>query len=401
MPDVLRVIARLNVGGPARHVIRIHRPLLERGWRSVLATGRAEPHEGDLIDEARAAGLDVRVLPSLGRSVDPLRDARSVAALRRLVLQIRPAVLHTHTAKAGVVGRLAALSVRPRPALVHTYHGHVLAGYFGAPVSALFGAVEGALARRTDRLVAVAAAVRDELLAAHHVGRPGQYEIIPPGIDRARTAPDRAAGAALRAQLGLAEGAVLVGCIGRLEPVKRVDLLLEAWGAVSRAAPSARLLVVGDGSEGQLLRARLATLPGAHWRAPRADLGAVYGALDVLALPSAREGLPQVLVEALAAGVPVVASAVGGVPGLLATGRGGVLVAPGDADALAAALLSLCTDAGRRRQLADGARALDLAEHGADAVAARLARLYEQVAGSAVAAGAAGSQTARPCTSSS
>ena len=399
----------MNVGGPARHVIRIHAPLLARGWRSVLVTGRAGPHEGDLLNEARDAGLDVRVLEPLGRAIHPARDLRALAALRRLIHELRPDVVHTHTAKAGLLGRTAALGARPRPALVHTYHGHVLSGYFGPAASALFRRAEAGLARRTDRLVAVAGAVRDELVSAHGVGRREQYVVIPPGIDAARTAPDRAAGAALRARLGLRPGDVLVGCVGRLEPVKRVDRLLDAWERVAAAAPRAQLLVVGEGEHGEAVRARLQSLPRARWLAPRRELGVIYGALDVLALPSAREGLPQVVVEALAAGVPVVASAVGGVPALIEHGRTGLLVPEGDGAALAEALIALATQDGRRAELAAGARSLDLSAHGAEAVAARLADLYAELAGAPAARAAelgvekagVGADTALPCTSSS
>jgi glycosyltransferase involved in cell wall biosynthesis len=284
---------------------------------------------------------------------------------------------------------------------VHTYHGHVLSGYFAAPVAAVFRQAERLLAARTDALVAVAPQVRDELLHEHRVGRPGQYVVLPPGIDAARTAADPQLGAALRAELGLRREHVLVGCIGRLAPVKRVALLLDAWPAVSAAAPHARLLVVGDGPEGGRLRARIAALPGAAWLAPRADLRAVYGALDLLALPSAHEGLPQVLVEALCAGLPVVACAVGGVPQLVAHGRQGLLVPRGEAGALAAALADLCNDAARRASLAAAARATDLSMHGEEAVAEALAALYARVAASRLENPAGETQTRPACTSSS
>src|SRR5262245_41351276 len=278
MPEVLRVVARLNVGGPARHAIRVAAPLAARGWHTLLVTGQATADEGDLADEARAAGLELQRLPELGRALAPLRDYSAWRALRRLVEARRPALVHTHTAKAGVVGRLAALraSLRAPPALVHTYHGHVLDGYFARPVSAAFRRVEASLARRTDRLVAVSRSVRDELLRRHLVGRPEQWVVIPPGIDFERTAPDRQAGAELRRALGLQAGDVLVGCVGRIVPIKRLDLACEAWAATARGLPRAHWLVVGEGERGAALRARLATLPRAHWLPPRAALHEVY-----------------------------------------------------------------------------------------------------------------------------
>lgn len=402
MPELLRIIARLNVGGPARHVIRVDAPLAARGWRTTLVTGRVDPDEGELLGEARAAGIEVVVLPGLGRAIRPLRDLSVLRQLRRLIVERRPALVHTHTAKAGVLGRLAALTApAPRPCLVHTFHGHVLSGYFGRGRSAFFRATERALARRTQRLIAVATAVRDELLQEHGVGRREQYAVIPPGFDRERTRPDRAAGARLREELGLPPRAVLVGYLGRLAAIKQVDRLLDAFERSRRAVPDMQLLVMGDGPLGEALRARLARLPGTHWRAPIRDLSAVYGALDVLALPSAAEGCPQVITEALAAGVPVLASAVGGVPGLLREGRNGLSVPATGVRPLAEALQLVCADADLRARLAAGAAATDLSAHAADVVAGRLADLYDELLDSRLETASEQAHTAAQCISSS
>lgn len=414
MPEVLRVVARLNVGGPARHAIRIDAPLAARGWHTLLVTGRATSDEGDLVDEARAAGLEVVVLPELGRSLHPLRDVAAWRALRRTIDARRPAVVHTHTAKAGVVGRLAvrrapraadtvaataAAGAVTRPALVHTYHGHVLDGYFTAPVAAAFRRIEAGLARRTDRLVAVSTRVRDELLQRHGVGRPEQWTVIPPGIDFERTQPDRQAGAALRRTLGVGADGVLFGCVGRLVPIKRLDLACQAWESVATRLPRAHLLVVGDGEGGEALRARLAGLPRAHWLPPRPALGEVYGALDALLLCSDAEGLPQTVVEALCAGLPVIATAVGGVPELVHDEVDGLLVSRGDVPALSAALARLGSDAPLRVRLGAGAARLDRAPHAAAAVAGRLAELYDGLLGARLACAPSTSQTAPACTS--
>ena len=405
MPEVLRIIARLNVGGPARHVLRLDGPLRRRGWRTVLATGLPGPGEGDLLDEARAAGLDVRLVPFLGREVRPLDDARALLALRRLVRELRPDVVHTHTAKAGVLGRLAAGALSPAPARVHTFHGHVLAGYFGPGSSALWRLLERGLARSSDALVAVAPQVRDELLERHRVGRREQYRVVPPGVDFERVRPDPAAGAALRERLGLPPGAVLVGCLGRLAPIKDTGGLLTAFARARRLCPRLALLVVGDGPLAGQLAPELAA-PGVHWLRPRRDLHDVYASLDLLALPSRAEGCPQVVVEALAAGVPVLASAVGGVPWLLRDGVDGRLLPPGDVDALARALAELATDDALRRRLAAGAARADLSAHAAEAVADALADTYAAVTRPAVRrapleSDAVGAQTRAACTSSS
>ncbi|MGQ0552210.1 MAG: glycosyltransferase family 4 protein [Planctomycetota bacterium] len=408
MPEILRLIARLNVGGPARHVLRIEAPLRARGYSTLLVTGRTGPTEGELLEEARASGVEVLVLPELGRAIRPWSDLRLLAQLRALLAARTPAVLHTHTAKAGLLGRLAASRGPQGPALVHTFHGHVLSGYFSPLVSAAFRRAERALARRSDALIAVSEHVRDELLHEHQVGRAAQYAVIPPGFDAQRTRADRDAGAELRASLGLRGEHLLLGCVGRLEPVKGVDLLLQAFAALSRREPRARLLVVGDGSAAPGLREAIQQQPGASWLPSRRDLGAVYGALDILVLPSRREGLPQVLAEALAAGLPVVASRVGGVPDLVEHGRQGLLVPAGDVPALTAALTQLCENTALRAACARAAAATDLSRHSAEAVAERLAQLYAAVCqqrasqtDSRVASPAPGAQTPPPCISSS
>jgi glycosyltransferase involved in cell wall biosynthesis len=401
VPEILRIVARLNVGGPARHVLRLDEPLRRRGWSTLLVTGRPGPGEGDLTDEARAAGLDVHVLPELGREVAPLRDARTLLALRALVRERRPAIVHTHTAKAGVLGRLAARGGSPRPALVHTFHGHVLSGYFGAASSQLWRRTERALARRTDALIAVAPQVRDELLERHGVGRREQYRIVPPGFDAARVRPDPRAGATLRAELGVAREDVLVGCVGRLAPIKDVGALLAAFGRARAGCPRLRLLVIGDGPEAARLATALAA-PGVSRRPPQRALNDVYGALDLLALSSRSEGCPQVVAEALSGGVPVLSTAVGGVPWLVRDGVNGRLVPAGDAQALAAALVELARDDSLRARLAAGARATDLAAHEPEAVAEALAELYaELLARPALEKAPAAAQTRAACSSSS
>lgn len=375
MPDVLRIIARLNLGGPARHVMRIDEPLARRGWRTLIVTGRCEPDEPELLDEARERGLEVRVVPELGRALRPGRDAAALLALRRIVRETEPAVVHTHTAKAGLLGRVAAMGSQAKPLLVHTYHGHVLRHYFGPLTSAWMRTAERRLAKVTHRLVAVSRHVADELHDELGVGRSPQWAVIPPGIDPARTAADPAAGRALRSELGLHDEDVLVGVVGRLEPVKQPQRALDAFAALPHGSRG-RLLVMGDGSLGETVRQRVLALPGAHWLPSRSDLGALWGALDLLLLPSRSEGLPQAVVEALRAGVPVLASDVGGLSELVDDGRDGLLFDPDDDQGLAAALAELVRDVPRRRAFAAHAVSRDWSAHEPDRVGAALARLY-------------------------
>ncbi|GJM22239.1 MAG: glycosyl transferase [Planctomycetota bacterium] len=379
MPEVLRVIARMNLGGPARHVLRIEAGLRARGWCSHLVTGCVGPGEVDLTHEARDAGVSVTVVPELGRALHPTRDWRALQRLRALIAERRPELVHTHTAKAGTLGRLAVgLRGRAhRPLLVHTYHGHVLAGYFGAATSGMFRSVERQLARRSDALIAVATRVRDELLQQHGVGRAEQYHVIPPGIDPTRTAADARAGRSLRRQLNLPDDEPLAGWVGRHTAIKRVDALLDAWSA--RRSSRGALVLVGAGEQLDAVRERAASLRGVHVLPAQQQLGAVYGALDLFVLPSRSEGLPQAVVEARSAGLPVLASAVGGLPELVVHGRSGLLLPPDDMPAWAAALDELLGGDARRHALAAGSAADPLVGHSPDAVAAQLAALYDSL----------------------
>ena len=376
MPEILRVIARLNRGGPARHVMRIDAPLRALGFRTTLVTGQVGRDEQDLTEQARAAGLDVLQLPGLGREPRVGADLAALAALRRLLAERRPALLHTHTAKAGALGRLAAVTLRSRPARVHTFHGHVLSGYFDAPVASLVAGTERLLARATTRLVAVSARVRDDLLR-RGVGRPEQWDVVPTGIDLERTRPDPAAGADLRRSLGCAEDAVLVGLVGRLAAVKDPALAVRAFLA-RRSEHPAHLLVMGDGALGPEVRAALAGRNDASWLPPRDELGAVWGALDLCLMSSRNEGLPQVATEALAAGVPVLAPDVGGLGELVRSGYDGLLVPHHE---LGAALDALLSDPARLAGLRRGAQGFDPAPHAASAVAAGLAAVYARALG--------------------
>ena len=375
MPDVLRIIARLNLGGPARHVMRIDAPLARRGWRTLVVAGRCEPDEPDLIEEARDRGLEVRVVPELGRALRPGRDAAALLALRRIVRETEPCVVHTHTAKAGLLGRLAALGAPSKPLLVHTYHGHVLRHNFGPITSAWMRTAERRLSRVSHRLVAVSHQVAHELRDEFGVGRANQWAVIPPGIDPLRTAADPQAGQQLRRELGLDPDDVLIGVVGRLEQIKQPNRALDAFAALPPGSRG-RLLVMGDGSLGAAIRQRVVTMPGAHWLPSRATLGALWAALDLLLLPSRAEGLPQAVVEALRAGVPVLASDVGGLSELVDHGRAGYLVDPDDDRALADRLAELVANGPRRQAFSIYGASRDWSAHEPDRIGAAIARLY-------------------------
>jgi glycosyltransferase involved in cell wall biosynthesis len=376
---VLRVIARLNVGGPALHVAYLSEGLDRRGFATTLVSGRVSPGEASMEYAVRERGVEPLFLRELQRDVSPLADLRGVARLRSLVRALRPHVVHTHTAKAGTVGRVAALlagEARP-PALVHTFHGHVLAGYFAGARQEVFRRIERALARRTDALVAVSPEVRDQLVELG-VAAPGRVEVLRLGLDLdQRVGHEPGDRERVRQELGIAAGRPVVGWVGRMAPIKRVGLLLEATARVD-----CELVLVGDGPERAGLERRAAELGIAgrcRFAGFRKELGPYYACFDVLALSSANEGTPVTLIEGLAAGVPVVATDVGGVPDVVRHGVSGLLAPSGDAAALAGALAELLRDPARRAAMAAAGSADVRSRYGVERLVDDVDRLYRRL----------------------
>ncbi len=363
---VLRVIARLNMGGPALHVSYLSAGLRSRGYDTTLVAGSLARGEGSMSYVADDLGVQVVQVPHLSREISPVADALSIAQLVRLIRRERPHILHTHTAKAGAVGRIAALlagSARP-PIVVHTFHGHVLHGYFGPLKAAFFRLVEQRLARASTRLVAVSPEVRDDLVALG-VARAERFAIVRLGIElEQRTDATSGAREQLRRLFGIPEGRFVVGWIGRMTQVKQLPLVLEGFRRLLDRGIEATLCLVGDGpdrEEAERLAHRLGVMKQCLFVGYQREVAPYYELLDVLVLPSANEGTPVVAIEAHAAGRPVVATSVGGLPDVVRDGVDGFLVPPGDADALADRLARLANDPGLRRAMGE-AGAHDLRE---------------------------------------
>ncbi len=374
---VLRVIARMNVGGPALQVTGLMLELDRSRFDQRLLIGDCDQDEVDYLELQSLDVGEVRI-PGLGRAVKLLDDVRALRRLVREIREFRPHVVHTHTAKAGLLGRFAVklARLRPRPAVVHTFHGHLLSGYFGKTTTRAVVTIERVLARRTDRLVAVGIRVRDELLAAR-IGRAEQYVVVPPGI--ALAPPPTQADA--RAMLDVPADSLVVAFVGRLTRVKRPDRLIATAERVVARVPGAVLLVAGDGDLLDATRDQAQPLGDAvRFLGIRSDVEAVLAAADVVLLTSDNEGMPVSLIEAAMAGRPSVTTAVGSAGEVVIDGETG-LVIDGDADALADAVVRLLRDADLRERMGEAARA-----HGAHAfsrsrLVADTANLYDSVLG--------------------
>lgn len=349
----------MNIGGPAHHVSLLSGRLNRSRYRTVLLTGALGEGEGSFVDLASHYGVKPRVVPGLRPQIAPLNDLRALIYIIRTIKQLRPRIVHTHTAKAGALGRLAAiLSPGSRPVIVHTYHGHVLKGYFGRGSSALFRLVERALARKSDCLIGVSQATVNELVELG-VAKESKFRVIPIGLELERLlAVDRSAGDSFRAEAGAAPGDVLAVFLGRLAPIKRVDVLIDAFSLAAERESHLRLAVVGDGELRQTLEGHASRAGVGHlvtFLGFREDLDAIAAGSDVAVLSSDNEGTPVALIEAAAAARPAIATAVGGVPDIV-TDATGILVPQGDAPAMADALVRLARDAERRQRMGQAAR---------------------------------------------
>jgi glycosyltransferase involved in cell wall biosynthesis len=370
---VVRMVTRLNIGGPAHHCLVLSRDLADE-FRTVLAAGRPDPGEGELVDPA----VRVRYLP-LERPIRPAADLRALAGARDLLREVRPAILHTHMAKAGTVGRLAAATLTPRPLTIHTFHGHVLDGYFRPAARQAFLAAERLLARRTDVLVAVSPQVRDDLLALG-VGTPERWRVIPLGLRLDAFAAVAGPTGQLRRRLGLSGDDQLVGAVGRLVAIKDLATLVRAVALL----PHVHLALIGDGEQRAELERLVESLGiggRVHLTGWADDVAGWVADLDVVALTSRNEGTPVALIEALAAGRPVVATAVGGVPFVIRDGVTGWLVPPGDPAAVAGALAACLGDPPEAARRAAHGRAEVLARFPADRLVRDVRALYREVLG--------------------
>jgi glycosyltransferase involved in cell wall biosynthesis len=340
---ILRIIGRLNVGGPAIHVVNLTAGLDPHRYQSLLVAGSENEAEGSMLDFALAHGVKPTVITEIVTvfSLAP-RDGKALWKLYRLMRKERPHIVHTHTAKAGFLGRLAA-GLAGVPIIVHTFHGHVLHGYYGPRKNWLLRQVERSLASFTDRLVTVSEHVKSELVS-YGVAKAEKINVIPLGFDLEPFLRSRSYRGEFRREMGLSGDTKLVGIVGRIFPIKNHSLFLESAARIAARDGSARFIIVGDGVLRPALELQAKELGIAErvlFTGWRRDLPTIYADLDVLVVSSENEGTPVSSIEAMASGCPVVATHVGGLPDLIINKKTGFLVQPRDADGIAASVLHL------------------------------------------------------------
>ena len=422
---IVRVIARLNVGGPAKHVVWLTQSLQSTPYETLLVAGTVPPGEDDMGYFASQMGVSPVFVPEMSREISA-KDPITIWKLYRLFVRERPDIVHTHTAKAGTVGRIAglmyrwltpaALMGRPRACrFVHTYHGHIFHSYYGPLKTRLFLLIEKALGRLiTDRIVVVSKQQRREINEQFHVGRAGQFSVIPLGLDTSVFSNWQGRAQPFREELGLGPDDILVGIVGRLTEIKNHELFLRAAAEFKAkfltqvGGSEVRFIIVGDGSLRKALEQQTASLgleEDVIFTGSRRDLQNVYPAFDIVALTSRNEGTPLTLIEAMANARPVISTAVGGVVDLFGEPteqkpgesfvvcQRGISVSPGDATAFAAGLAKLATDDTLRRETGERGLQFVASNYSKERLIKDIKGLYDDLlAGKSIKAGSQSSE---------
>ena len=363
---VVHIITRFDKGGSAENTFLTVLGLDRQRYDVSLITGvtkelRMGKVEGEAtvrnLTRIKEAGIALHIIPELVRNIQPLRDLQALSKMNRLLREIKPHIVHTHTSKAGILGRFSAC-LNNVPVVVHTPHGHVFWGYFSPLTSRFFIALEKFAALYTDRLVMLTEQEKEDHL--HYcIGKEELFTVIHSGVNLEpflRSDKDRER---MRKELGIPADAFIVGTVGRLTAVKGQRYLLEAVAKLSRDIPGLFCIFLGDGELLEELKDRAADLGiGEHvlflgWRD---DVAATMSILDVFVLPSLNEGMGRVIVEAMAAGKPIVASDVGGIRNLIGNKENGILVRPADPESLAKGIKDLYGDPEGRERMGEAGR---------------------------------------------
>ena len=355
---VLRIIARMNVGGPAVQVSGLMRGFDPEFFEQKLLTGFCATDEADYLEKIAVDVIAIRI-DGLGRSIKPRADLTALFAIVKEIRRFKPDVIHTHTAKAGVVGRIASILSGQRSIRVHTFHGHLLHGYFGAGKTKLVIFIEKFLALFTNQLLAVGKKVQDDLIAVG-IGNSKKFAVMPPGLQLAHV-PNRQDA---RKELGLDQNEVYCAFIGRITQIKRPDRFLDVVSKISKSGTKVQFVVAGAGELLQECQDLVANenLPVTFlgWRE---DIEVVLAAADFVILTSDNEGTPLSLIQAGMVGIPVVATNVGSTNEIVVDGKTGLLTDL-SVDQLASAVAKLAIDNDLRAKMGEAGKEYTMARYG-------------------------------------
>jgi len=390
MPRILRIHNRLIVGGPTLNVLYLTKYLASE-FETLVVVGEKEDHEKDAGFLAEQMGIKTVSIPDMGRSVHPLRDYKAYGHLKEVITNFRPDIVHTHAAKPGAVGRMAAHSMKVR-VIVHTYHGHVFHSYFNKFKTQFFLRTERYLATKSDALIAISEQQKAELVNQFRVADENKFRVIPLGFELNKFVDDQQEKRTkFRAEFNLKEDEIAIGIIGRLVPVKNHALFLEGINHVARnSTKKIRGFIIGDGDTRKAVEEKAqhlgisftndhdnnALLNFTSWRT---DIDVINAGLDIITLTSLNEGTPVSLIEAQAANKPIVSTRVGGIGDIVIEGKTALLSETNDADAFKQNLLKVVEDDGLRKCLGKNGTDHVLQRFGVKRLADDMSNLYREL----------------------
>jgi glycosyltransferase involved in cell wall biosynthesis len=364
MPRVLRILNRLNVGGPVLNATHLTKYLAPE-FETLLVVGECESHEKSAEHLTTKLGISYTTIAGMGRSVNPLSDYKAYGELKKLIQNFKPDIVHTHAAKPGAIGRLAASALKV-PAIVHTFHGHVFHSYFSSAKTAFYINTERHLARRSSAIIAISEQQRKELVEEFKIAPAEKFRVIPLGLDLDAFAIDQEVKRQqFRTEFGLADDEIAIGIIGRLVPIKNHNLFIKAIAHVlHHTGKKIKAFIIGDGEIRQDLEnvAQQAGIAfstensGTHpyplvFTSWRRDVDVIMAGLDIVTLTSFNEGTPVSLIEAQAANKPIVSTRVGGIADIVVEGKTASLADVQDGDTFADHLLQLVQNDALRHDL--------------------------------------------------
>ena len=378
---ILRIIARLNVGGPAIHTILLTSALNDDAYESVLLCGRVEDDEKDMSYLAETKGVKPVMISGLGRKIDPMGDIRAFVQIYRYIRDFKPDIVHTHTAKAGALGRIAAV-LAGVPVRVHTFHGHIFDGYFGRVKTSIFLSIERVLAFFTRYIIVVSDAQKRDISGKYAIAGGDKVRVINLGLELEEFADDDYP-SEIRKKFGIGAGSIVVSIVGRLVPIKNHRMFLDAARRLVAQAPGldVKFLVVGDGEQRPFLE-RYSSEIGLGDRVIFCgwveDMREVYSSSDIIALTSLNEGTPVAVIEAMASGRPVVATDVGGVRDVVEDSVTGYLVRSGDDSVLSEKIMELASDKCKRESFGKAGRSSVIRRYSKERLVDDIKRLYRE-----------------------
>lgn len=364
MPRVLRILNRMAIGGPVLNATYLSK-YLSPEFETLLVVGEKEHHEKSASFIAQELDVDVLKIPQMRRAVNPVDDYKAYHAIRKIIRDFQPDVVHTHASKPGVLGRLAAAAANV-PAIIHTFHGHAFHSYFNSLKTNFYINTERFLARKSSAIVAISDTQKKELVEDFKIAPAEKFRVIPLGLDLRKFSEDLPAKREkFRQEFNVAEDEIAIGIIGRLVPVKNHDLFLKAISHVLKnSSKKIKAFIIGDGETRSNLETiaiqsgiSFSTEKDKHHPHPliftswRSDVDVINAGLDIVTLTSLNEGTPVSLIEAQAANKPIVSTRVGGIGDIVIEGKTALLADITDPDTFCKHLLNLVEDDNLRMEM--------------------------------------------------